>query len=506
MIDETESAPDLATVEPKKPVAQSIKATYVFRTEPFEHQRKIFRESATKAAVSLFLQPGLGKSKIIIDKASFLYQQEMIDTLLIVAPNGVHRMWLSDEIPIHMPQVVLESMRGFIWTSAKVTTKTAEREREALLKHQGLAVLVVAYESTITKAFKTFAKRLLTKRRAMMVLDESHRIKSATSKVKTTVVAMGAYAPYRRILTGTPIEIPPDLYSQLRFLDPLFWKNKGLPTKAEFDNLFCVTVNRSFGPRSFKQIVGYKNIDLLAKWTAETGYIMSLEDAGITLPPVTYSKHYHEMLPEQRRIYNELRDESRTLLTNGDELVAEAAITRLLRLQQIICGYVSLEAEQPIQRIDPNRNTRLEVAVDEILKDLTTQAIIWARFTEDISQLCDALGNKAVRYDGQVDSDGRALAKKRFQSGDAQYIVMSDAGAEGLTLVGSKTMLVYSNNFALIKRIQKEARQSRIGQKDHTRVIDMVCQDTVDEYIIDALRNKFDIASQLVSSKLKQWI
>src|SRR5690606_17402997 len=300
------------------------------------------------------------------------------------------------------------------------------------------AVLLVSYEATITTAFKAFAKKFLTKRRAMLTLDESHRIKSASSKVKMTVVAMGAYAPYRRIMTGTPVEVPPDIYSQIRFLSPDFWKRKGLPTKTEFDNYFCIFQDRKFGARQFKQVVGYRNLETLAKWVGETGYRVTMEMAGIHLPPITYTKRYHEMFPEQRRMYDDLRSEFRTEFADGKEVEAEAAITRLLRLQQVICGYLGTGPGEPIRAIDPKKNPRLEVAVDDILLDLPHQALVWCRFTEDVDQLMRALGKKAARYDGQVDADGRSFAKAAFQKGDIQFMVLTDAGAEGITLAGAK--------------------------------------------------------------------
>lgn len=490
-------------------VAESdrLMASYTYKTTPHPHQRKIFVESTARTALSLFLQVGLGKSKIIIDQASFLYLQSRIDALVVVAPNGVQRNWKTDEIPVHMPDEVQAQMRSLVYYAKNANTKWFKEELEELLDHKGLSVLLVAYETCITDKFKKWFKKFLTKRKAMLVLDESHRIKGATSQVKTSLVAMGTYAHYRRILTGTPVEVPPDIYSQIRFLDQDFWKKKGFPTKAEFDNYFCQFEDGYGRGRSFKRVVGYRNIDKLAEWVGETGYRMTLQDAGIELPPVIYSKRYHTLTPAQRKAYDEITDECRTILQSGDLLETEQAITKLLRLQQIVCGYVATEAEQPVQMIDPGgKNPRLELLVDDILLDLPHQSIVWSRFTADIDRIVDALGSKAVRYDGKVDADGRARSKAAFQAGDAQFIVMSEAGAEGLTLVGSKTMVFYANDYKCIKRVQKEARQHRLGQKDTTHVIDIVCEGTIDEHIIDALRNKREIADQISGMGLKSWI
>jgi SNF2 family DNA or RNA helicase len=479
---------------------------YEFRTAPFPYQLKIFEESVEKEYVSLFNDPGTGKSKIIIDQASYLYQQGKIDALLIIAPNGVHVNWVSEEIPKHMPIRTLEEVKSLIYHSSKAKSKTAVKEREKLLQHSGFCVLVLAYEAATTDTFKLFAKRFFAKKRTFMVLDESHRIKKRDGKRKATIVAMGGHAKYRRILTGTPVEIPPDIYAPLRFLSPEFWKSKKLPTTAEFDAMFCVQVDRQFhGKPKFKQTVGYKNLDILQKYVAETGYRVTMEDAGIHLPPVTYLKRYYEMFPEQRRMYDELRATYRTEFEDGLEIDVEAAIVRLLRLQQIICGYCGTGPGEPIKRISEKENPRLDLAL-EILEDLPHAVILWCRFMEDCRQLHEALGKQSRRYDGTISNEDREIAKKAFQSGDIKYLIMTDAGAEGLTLVSAKSAVFYSNTFSMTRRIQKEARNVRIGQTANTSVFDLVCQGTVDDDIINALRDKFDIASQLTGDRLKSWI
>ncbi len=480
---------------------------YEYKNPPYQHQKDILDESCDDEYVSLFLKPGLGKTFIIINNACYLYQKGKINALVVVAPNNVHLNWSSDEIPEHMPDVFRKKMRHHVWYSSKVKTKKAEASREALLKHEGLVVLLVSYEATITEPFKTYMRRFFAKKTVMMVLDESHRIKGRNSKVKKTLTAMGGHARYRRILSGTPTEKPVDLYSQLRFLSTEFWKSKGFDTATSFDARYCVQVEQKFHGRPvFKQTVGYQNLEELRDYVAETGYSMTLEEAGIHLPPIIYSKRYHEMFPEQRKAYENLRDEFIHEFEDGQVVDAESAITRLLRLQQVICGYVGTGAGEPIRMIDPKRNPRLELCVEEILSDLDGQAIVWSRFTEDISQLCDALGKDACRYDGQVNEDDRALAKAAFQAGDKKYIVMSSAGAEGLTLLGGTCMVFYANSFRMIHREQMEGRAWRIGQKSNVNVIDLICQDTVDNDILNSLKNKFDMASMLTGSKFREWL
>jgi SNF2 family DNA or RNA helicase len=64
----------------------------------------------------------------------------------------------------------------------------------------------------------------------------------------------------------------------------------------------------------------------------------------------------------------------------------------------------------------------------------------------------------------------------------------------------------FSNNYDLEIRLQSEDRAHRIGQKNKVTYVDFVCKGTVDEKILLALKNKVDIASQVMGDELKAWI
>ena len=76
---------------------------YDFKTKPFEHQRKAFYMSRDKKAFALLMEQGTGKTKVIIDNAAYLYAKGEITSLVVIAPNGVHRNCLK-EIDTHMPE------------------------------------------------------------------------------------------------------------------------------------------------------------------------------------------------------------------------------------------------------------------------------------------------------------------------------------------------------------------------------------------------------------------
>tara|TARA_R110002051_G_scaffold233872_1_gene295374 strand:- start:137 stop:340 length:204 start_codon:yes stop_codon:yes gene_type:complete len=67
-------------------------------------------------------------------------------------------------------------------------------------------------------------------------------------------------------------------------------------------------------------------------------------------------------------------------------------------------------------------------------------------------------------------------------------------------------VIYYSNSYDLEKRIQSEDRAHRIGQKNAVLYIDLVAKGTVDEKIIQSLRNKVNIAKEISGEELSTWI
>ena len=190
-------------------------------------------------------------------------------------------------------------------------------------------------------------------------------------------------------------------------------------------------------------------------------------------------------------------------------VTSATVITQLMRLHQITCGHFTSD-DGTIQEI---KNNRISQLVD-ILEEVEGKAVIWAHYRYDIEKIVEAIskkyGNNAVvTYYGDTTTDERAAAIKKIQDKDSpvRFIVGTpQTGGYGITLTGASTMIYYSNGYDLEKRQQSEARIDRIGQTKPMTYIDIICEDTVDERIVKALRKKVNIASQVMGEELKAWI
>lgn len=479
--------------------------SYQFRTKPFEHQRTVFEHSCEMKAFAGFWEQGTGKTKFALDTAANLFYENEIDGLLVIAPNAVHRGWLDEDALLrHFPEDLLEQTRGASFITDRKDTQRHKRAISELLAYKGPHVLTMSYSGFMTKMGKKVAWDMLRTRRVMMVLDESAEIKNPGAKRTISMVAAGRYPAYKRILDGTPVGNSPfDVYSQIRFLDSEFWKQHAIGTAGAFRHTFGVYAETQDG---IKFPTGnYKHLDVLHKWIQPISSRVLKKDV-LDLPPKLYTKVRFDMTAEQERIYKDLKEEYRTLLASGEEVTAELTIVRQLRLQQVACGYLPTDSiEEPVHLIG-DRNPRLE-ALCELLDFVPHPAIVWARFQLDLDQIMKRLGNRAVRFDGKVDSDGKELAKRRFKAGDVQFFVANPAvGGVGLTLNEAKSMFYYSNSFKLRERLQSEDRNHRIGQDTSVNITDIIANDSIDDHIVKTLRKRHEVACEVTGDQVLSWL
>jgi SNF2 family DNA or RNA helicase len=215
------------------------------------------------------------------------------------------------------------------------------------------------------------------------------------------------------------------------------------------------------------------------------------------------------MSPEQRKLYREMKDKYLAELEDGTVVTAPMALTRMLRLQQILGGFINDEFGDTHVVDGPNSK------LDALMYDLddvpeTASVIIWARFRREIETIYDAVtkhfgGGSAGKYYGGVPNDVRRQLIKDFQDKKVRFFIGTpQAGAHGITLTAAQIVYYFSNDFSLENRIQSEDRAHRIGQVNKVTYKDIVVPGTVDMHVLKALKNKQSL-SDLVQGGLKTY-
>jgi SNF2 family DNA or RNA helicase len=471
---------------------------YKFKSKPFAHQLKALEMSWDKEVFAYFMEMGTGKSKVLIDNISMLYDKGKINGALIIAPKGVYKNWHDSEIVNHLPDHI-EKKVG-LWQ-----TKPDAPDMKALFKtDEDLHICIMNVEAFSTKKGLQFAWKFLSCHRALIGVDESTTIKNPTAKRTKAILDLAKYAKYRRILTGSPVtKSPLDLFSQCQFLDPWLLEQQSY---YAFRTRYAICRKINVSGRQVEIVVGYRNLGELSEKLKPFSYRV-LKDDCLDLPKKTFMKRVIQLTDEQKKLYKQMKEMALAHL-NGKVTTTATVITQMMRLHQITCGHFKAD-DGSVQEVKSNRLNELM----DIIEEVEGKAVIWAHYRNDITSIVNALEKKypdsTVTYYGDTSTDDRQKAIKLIQDPESKvrFIVGTpQTGGYGITLTGASTMIYYSNGYDLEKRQQSEARIDRIGQEKPMTYIDIIAEETIDEKIVKALRNKVNIATQIMGEELKEWI
>ncbi len=216
------------------------------------------------------------------------------------------------------------------------------------------------------------------------------------------------------------------------------------------------------------------------------------------LPDKTFIEEHVEMTKEQTKAYNEMKDLCMAQLSSGEIVTTTQALTKLLKLHQILTGFV-IDDEGTTHELPSNRIKRL-LQIAEAKKPL----VIFCAYRQNVAQVRDALweaygADKVVTYFGDTSQHERTQAVTRFQNGEADFFIGTSAAAKGLTLHRADTTVYFSNNYSLETRLQSQDRIHRIGQTNRCTYIDLITPNTIDQMILAALAAKKDLATTVLN-------
>ena len=478
---------------------------YRFKTKPYSHQLKALEKSWAEDTYALFMEMGTGKSKVLVDNIAMLYDRGAIKGALVVAPKGVYKNWDSIEFPVHMPEHI--EYTKVLWEPTSTKKKQAELDT-LFADDDKLKILIMNVEAFSTSKGLDFARSFLNifVGRALIGIDESTTIKNPTAKRTKNILTIGDLAKYRRILTGSPVtKSPLDLYSQCDFLDP---NHLGHQSYYSFRSRYAHMVDRNFGGRRVQIVGSYRRLGELSDLLDAFSYRVLKEDC-LDLPEKVFTKRFVELSKEQDKAYRQMKEMALAMLDDGKLMSTVNVMTQLMRLHQITCGHFKAD-DGTITHL---KNNRIDTLM-ELLDETDGKVIIWANYVEDIKSIVQSLKKaygdaSTVEYHGSVDPRVRQENIALFQekNGPTRYFVgNAQTGGYGITLTAANTVVYYSNSYDLEKRLQSEDRAHRIGQTGSVTYVDLIAEKTIDERIVKSLRDKIDIANEIMGEDIKDWI
>lgn len=490
------------------------------RLPPYEHQRKAYLLGRNQVVFAYLMDQGTGKTKVIIDDAAHNVRMDRIDGLLVIAPNSVKTNWVNtyagddpdefDEVRKHMPPDIPYIKAAFFSNMNQDQKAAWNYFQKILASTRKFAILSVNVEGIIHEKAKDAIEGFLSRRRVMVVIDESTRIGNRSSQRTKTAMLIRKNAVLARIASGTPIiKSPLKAYSQFGFLDPNIL---GIPTYTEFAARYAV-----FHKDKDKHIdipVRYLNTDELADKIAGVSFRV-LKEQCLDLPAKTYVKRNIYMDRVMEVAYKEMRDKAIIYLSEREKVEATTVLVQLLRLQQITAGYLPIldpitNEQTGVKKLTNGPPPKISEAI-QMIEEFDGKTIVWCKFKFEIAEMAEALkdaGINHVLFYGDVSEQQRLDNRMAFQNNPDVKVFVGQVrtGGIGITLTAANNVIFLSNTFSTEDRVQAEDRAHRIGQKYPVTYYDLVTPKTVDERIIRVLRSNKMVSDEIMRDGFRSWI
>jgi len=468
-----------------------------------KHQEEALWKSQFEPDLFLAWDMGVGKSCATIQmiRARSAEQGRLCKTL-ILAPLIVLKNWKKEL-----------SMFSDIDTKQVFVLEGPIAKRVAFVTSQigYSSVLITNYDALQNKDFVTALKKWCPE---ILVADEVHNCKSYQSKRAKSVAEIADLCKHRYLLSGTPIlNNAMDLFMQFRILDGYLGKNATFPSNFfVFRSTYFVDENASWSskPGHFPKWVPRETAyaELLKKIEKKTLRITKAQ--CLDLPPLVTQNIDVGLSDEQLVAYNQMSKEYVTWvqdqLGKGEPraVVARLAITKSLRLQQIVSGFVNTDDGSTVRFKNPPRIKVLQELLEMIAVE--NKVIIWCCFKENykmIAELCREMDLKYVEVHGEVPNAEKFKNVEEFNKNPSVRVLIGNqgAGGVGINLVSATYSIYYSRGFKLGDDLQSEARNYRRGSEVHDKItrINLVCPNSIDGIISEALEMKLDISDAILN-------
>mgnify|MGYP005810022615 FL=1 len=447
------------------------------KTPLWKHQPRMLNFALEKRNVMFAAWMGSGKSLATLAVITARQHKR----ILIVCPLPVVGSW-ENQLVEHadFPYVFARLDKGAI----------ANRLSHARLALHNAAILGCPYLAAINYESvwrEPFASWVLQAGLDLIVCDESHRMKKNGGRMGMYGMRLGRIAPYRLALTGTPFaHSPMSIFSQFRFVEPSVFGTRYVPFRDRYAIM---------GGYQGRQIIGYQNMEDLKEKFHSRAIVISREESLPDLPPQTFMERTTTFSPKIERLYRSLHREFYAQVANG-EVTAGNALVKLLRLQQLTSGHVTLD-DGTSKWVSDHKKDLLR----DTLEDLDEPVVVFARFTRDLDIVREVTEYLGRTY-GEVSGRRKDLTDAAKMPLEVNILgVNIQAGGVGIDLNRAATSIWYSTGFSLADYEQALARLHRPGQTRHVTHIHLITENSVDRTVRRALAARKEVVQAIMEHR-----
>jgi SNF2 family DNA or RNA helicase len=480
----------------------------------FNHQERAVDFILKVGSGALFMDMGTGKTRCAIEAFGRMRERTPGLKMVVIAPLSLLEAAWGEDI------------RRF----SELTYYNAH-DKGLPLRAVKEDILLINYEGIIQAKNAHIAGHV---KDSFLVIDESSRMKSTTTKTTKMILSLKDLARQRVIMSGTPApNTPLEYWAQMEFLcsgvlgssfnqfrnmyfsitrgnqtimeqgrfNPGFITqmiNQGRITASEGNLLLRGIITRHLASKIFSVGAEYTiSKDNMARImdTIKPLVFWAKKEDCLDLPEQVDEVRMVEMDAQQKKHYKEMKTDLITMIRD-QAVTAPVALTKIMKLREITSGFAidTQGVEVELAPGAPPKIRELEAILDEAGD---RQVIIWACFRWDIQRIVAFLaaryGQDSVRtlYSGTSDHLDSINA---FKAGTARFLVANPASAaHGLTLTCCSLEVFYSLDYSWERYVQGKARIHRAGQTCKCTYVHIIARDTIDEEILKCLRTKGDV-------------
>ena len=311
-----------------------------------------------------------------------------------------------------------------------------------------------------------------------LILDEAQAIKNVhTSK---SIAVKNIKAMNRFALTGTPIENNiMDLWSIFDFIMPDYFEEL-----SEFKSLYNNDSN-------FVEKVSKRIVPFILRRTKK-GVLDDLPSKYEQIITVSMNE-------EQRKIYDSYKLEAQKVLSSGGK--AFDMFPYLTKLRQI-CIDPTLFVDN--YSASSGKMDELERIVTEYIEE-GHKILIFSQFVKALDVAKKMLEKNKINHfylTGETNAENRIKYTNEFNSDNdiKVFLISLKAGGTGLNLIGADTVIHLDPWWNQAVEDQATDRTYRIGQTRNVEVIKLICEDSIEQRVIELQNIKKDLIDKLISN------
>lgn len=319
-------------------------------------------------------------------------------------------------------------------------------------------------------------------------MDEAQKIKTPESLTGTVAREILEKVDRAHALTATLVQNRAhDAWAVVAALQPNIMDCK------QFEKLYChISIDKIWIGNRFRHVKNFSGYHHLDEFRTHISTIyLGREDHEIQgqRPDVVHKTYKVDFDAYTQQAYNTV--ERGRLLEDTDSVVGA-----MQHAQQMANAPTTFQDREKLDyldwnRIKSNKLSLLKELLEDELKD--TPVILYSQMETTVSIYERELAEyNPVRITGVEEDAARAEAQRKFQEGETNIILITDAGGEALNLQRAKAVVFISRPWSPGKYIQVVGRARRTGSEhEFILIIHLTCIDTVDEFVDSILGSKW---------------